>query len=85
MNRDLSLIKKTKDKKICISCMFSSYDALEEKGWNCNNHESEHHTNNYNLVLQEDCRFFKFAIPTMERIAKQIIKEEDAKAQTTLI
>ena len=33
MNRDLSIIKKTKDKKICTSCMFSSYDALEEKGY----------------------------------------------------
>ena len=85
MNRDLSLIKKTKDKKICVSCKFSSYDALEEKGWNCNNQESEHFTRNYDLILQEDCRLFKFAIPTMERIAKQIIKEEDAKAQTTLI
>ena len=85
MNNDLILIQKTKDKKICISCKYSTYDAVEEKGWNCCNKESEHYTNNYDLSLQEDCKFFKFAIPTMERIAKQIIKEEAAKAQTTLI
>ena len=85
MNSDLSLIKKTRDKRICTSCKYSSYDALEEKGWNCNNRESRHYTKNYDLTLQEDCKHFQFAVSSMEKHAKNIVKENEAKAQTTLI
>ena len=86
INRDLNLMKKSK-LQLCPSCKYSAYDAINEKGWNCLNKESDNYTNDYSLDISivKECKCFKFALENFADSCRQIIKENDKKAQTTLI
>ena len=85
-NRDLQLMKMAKV-ELCSSCKYSVYDAIHERGWNCLHRESDYYTRDYSLDISivKDCNCFKFALDNFADSCRKIIKENDKKAQTTLI
>lgn len=82
-----SLYMQDKNQSLCPICMHSTYNVLsDDDGWNCNKRESAHFTRDWDLLIDviTSCDYFQFAVPILKRIVENKIKEEEAKAQTTL-
>ena len=71
--------------QLCPLCEYSIYDAICEKGWNCNNRNSRHFTRNWNLDISITvCDVFQFAVNNCRKWVEHEVKKREAKAQTTL-
>lgn len=77
---------KNKHMEVCKYCKYSVYDAINEKGWNCSNRNSQHHTTCWDLPVDSilDCDVFTFPFDGMKKHVLSIVKKEEIKAQTTL-
>lgn len=75
-----------KNIELCPLCEYSGYDGINEKGWNCNNHDSKHFTRNWNLQMDSirSCDVFQFATNSCKKWVEHEIRKKDEKAQTTL-
>lgn len=74
-----------KGMELCPLCEYSIYDAINGKGWNCNNRNSKHSTRNWNLdITITICDVFQFATNSCRKWVEHEIKKVEAKAQTTL-
>ena len=79
-----SLYMQHKNIELCPLCEYAVYDAIGEKGWNCNNHDSRHYNRNWNLIMPTECNCFQFATGSCKKWVEHEIKKAEAKAQTTL-
>lgn len=80
-----SLFMQHKNIELCPLCEYSVYDAIDEKGWNCNNHNSKHFTRNWNLDINiTSCDCFMFATGSCKKYVEYEVKKAEAKQQTTL-
>ena len=74
-----------KNMELCSLCEYSVYDAIDEKGWNCNNRESKHFTRNWDLNINiTNCDVFQFATGSCRKWVEYEFKKAEAKKQTTL-
>ncbi len=70
---------------LCPLCEYSQYDAIDEKGWNCNNRNSKHFNRKWNLDISiTSCDCFIFATKSCKKYVEYEVKKAEAKAQTTL-
>lgn len=85
MNKD-ALYMKDKNMQLCIICEYAVYDAIQERGFNCNNRESSHFCRDWSLPVASitSCTGFCFAVPSAKRWVEDQVKRNEAKAQTTL-
>lgn len=80
-----SLFMQHKNIELCPLCEYSVYDAIDEKGWNCNNPNSKHFTRNWNLDINiTSCDCFMFATGSCKKYVEYEVKKAEAKQQTTL-
>lgn len=80
-----SLYMQHKNIDLCPLCEYSIYDALDEKGWNCNNRNSNHFTRNWDLDINiTSCDVFQFATNSCKKWVEYEFKKEEAKKQTRL-
>lgn len=80
-----SLFMQHKNIALCPLCEYSQYDAIDEKGWNCNNRESKHFTRVWNLDINiTNCDVFQFATGSCRKWVEYEFKKAEAKKQTTL-
>ena len=80
-----SLFMQHKNMELCHLCEYSVYDAVNEKGWNCNNRNSKHFTRKWDLdITIMVCDVFQFATASCKRWVESEFKKAEAKKQTTL-
>ena len=80
-----SLYMQHKNIELCPLCEYAIYDAINEKGWNCNNRNSKYFTRNWNLNINiTKCDCFQFAVNSCRKWVEYEMRKRDEKAQTTL-
>lgn len=81
-----SIFMKHKNIPLCPICEYGLYDAINERGFNCNNRKSDHFCRDWGLPFKNitDCDVFQFATGSCRKWVEYEFKKAEAKKQTTL-